>query len=69
SFYQEFCLLKNRVHEALTSNAQIKRKTSTQYSMGFGRSELALRAPCGRTTAGHDVKLAQEAGIRSWEEV
>jgi transposase len=40
-----------------------------RYSMGLGRNEIAVSVRCGRTTAGHYIKLAQEAGIESWEDV
>ena len=40
-----------------------------RYTMGLGRNEIAVSVRCGRTTAGHYLKLAQEAGIGSWEDV
>lgn len=40
-----------------------------RYSMGLGRNEIAVSIRCGRTTAGHYIKRAEEAGIESWEDV
>ena len=40
-----------------------------RYVMGLGRNEIAVSVRCGRTTAGHYLKLAQDAGIESWGDV